>query len=106
MAKIIAAVSIVPVGTSSTSVSEFVAVTIRALEKFPDIEHQTDPMFTILYGEKNRVFEAIAEMQESMIKAGAKRLSTVIKIDERIDKPATPHDKLKSLEKHLMGSDK
>jgi uncharacterized protein (TIGR00106 family) len=101
MGKIIAAVSITPLGTSTPSVSEFVAETLKVLKKFPDLEHITDPMFTILYGEKRRVFEAIMEMQEAVFHKGAQRVSVLIKIDERRDKEVKPFDKIESLKKYL-----
>jgi uncharacterized protein (TIGR00106 family) len=101
MGKIIAAVSITPLGTETPSVSRYVAAALRVLEKYKDIQHQTDAMFTILYGEKERVFQAILEMQEAVFKEGAKRVSTVIKIDERRDKEVSPDEKLESLKKHM-----
>jgi len=101
MGKIIAAVSITPLGTETPSVSRYVAAALRVLEKYKDIQHQTDAMFTTLYGEKERVFQAILEMQEAVFKEGAKRVSTVIKIDERRDKEVSPDEKLESLKKHM-----
>jgi uncharacterized protein (TIGR00106 family) len=101
MGKIIAAVSITPLGTETPSVSRYVAAALRVLEKYKDIQHQTDAMFTILYGEKERVFQAILEMQEAVFKEVAKRVSTVIKIDERRDKEVSPDEKLQSLKKHI-----
>jgi uncharacterized protein (TIGR00106 family) len=99
MGKIIAAVSITPLGTETPSVSRYVAAALRVLEKYKDIQHQTDAMFTILYGEKERVFRAIFDMQEAVFEEGAKRVSTVIKIDERRDKEVSPEEKLESLKK-------
>ncbi len=99
--KIILAVSITPLGTKSPSVSKYVASALKVLEKYQDLKYETDPMFTIIYGEKKRVFEAVMEMQEAVFKAGAKRVSTVIKIDERRDKKVTPEEKLKSLKKWI-----
>jgi uncharacterized protein (TIGR00106 family) len=101
MGKIIAAVSITPLGTETPSVSRYVAAALRVLEKYKDIQHQTDAMFTILYGEKEMVFQAILEMQEAVFEEGAKRVSTVIKIDERRDKEVSPDEKLESLKKHI-----
>ncbi len=101
MGKIIAAVSITPLGTGSPSVSEYVAKALKVLDNYPDIKHETDPMFTILYGEKEKIFKAIMDMQEEVFKAGAKRVSVIIKIDERRDKEVKPQDKIESLKKHL-----
>jgi uncharacterized protein YqgV (UPF0045/DUF77 family) len=36
-----------------------------------------------------------------VFKEGAKRVSTVIKIDERRDKEVSPDEKLESLKKHM-----
>ncbi len=101
MSKIIAAVSITPLGTSKTSVSEYVAAAIKVLEKYPEIQHQTDPMFTILYGDKEEVMKVIMEMQEAVFEKGAKRVSVLIKIDERRDKEVKPENKVESLKKYL-----
>jgi uncharacterized protein (TIGR00106 family) len=99
MGKIIAAVSITPLGTETPSVSKYVAAALRVLEKYKDIQYQTDAMFTILYGEKERVFQAILEMQEAVFDEGAKRVSTMIKIDERRDKDVSPRRKIRELKK-------
>ncbi len=101
MGKIIAAVSITPLGTGSPSISEYIARVLKVLDNYPDIKHETDPMFTILYGEKEKVFKAIMDMQEEVFKAGAKRVSVLIKIDERRDKEVKPEDKIESLKKYL-----
>jgi len=101
MGKIIAAVSITPLGTGSPSLSEYVAKALKILDNYPDIEYETDPMFTILYGEKEKVFKAIMDMQEEVFKVGAKRVSVIIKIDERRDKEVKPKDKIESLKKHF-----
>lgn len=101
--KAIVAVSITPLGTGSASLSEYIAEAIKVLERYPDIEHHTDSMFTIMYGEKDRILQAIMEMQEAIFKKGVKRISTLIKIDERRDKELTPEGKIESLKKHLKG---
>ncbi|MEO0254239.1 MAG: MTH1187 family thiamine-binding protein [candidate division WOR-3 bacterium] len=101
MKKVIVAVSITPIGTGSASVSEFIAESLKVLDKYPDIKYEIDPMFTILYGDKEKIFKAIIKMQEAMFKKGAMRVSTVIKIDERRDKEQSPLDKIESLKKHF-----
>jgi|Deesub1362A_J573_1020465.scaffolds.fasta_scaffold00163_7 uncharacterized protein (TIGR00106 family) len=101
--KAMVAVSITPLGTGKTGLSEYIASAIRVLERYPDIQHDTNSMFTIMSGDKERIFQAIIEMQEAVFKKGAKRVSTLIKIDERRDKEVTPEDKIKSLKKHLGG---
>ncbi len=101
--KAIVAVSITPLGTGKTGLSEYVASAIKVLERYPDIQYKTDSMFTIMFGDKKRIFKSIIEMQEAIFKKGALRVSTIIKIDERRDKEMDPEDKIKSLKKHLGG---
>lgn len=94
---VMAAVSVSPVG-EGVSVSRFVRKALEVLERdFPDLEWEVGAMFTTLVGDKKRVFEAIMAMQEAVFQEGALRVSTVIKMDERQDKPLSIQGKLASL---------
>ncbi len=83
----IAAVSLSPLGVG-LSVSEYVAAAIRVLEHQDRVRWQLDSMFTTLEGEPADLFQVIREMQEAVFAAGAQRVGTVIKMDERRDREA------------------
>ena len=83
----IAAVSLSPLGVG-LSVSEYVAAAIRVLERQDRVRWQLDSMFTTLEGEPEDLFRVIREMQEAVFAAGAQRVGTVIKMDERRDREA------------------
>jgi len=83
----IAAVSLSPLGVG-ISVSEYVAVALRVLEAQDRVRWETGAMFTTLEGEPEDLFDVIREMQEAIFAAGAQRVGTVIKFDERRDRPA------------------
>lgn len=83
----IAAVSLSPLGVG-ISVSEYVAAALAVLERQDRVRWKLDSMFTTLEGEPGDLFAVIQEMQEAVFAAGAERVGTVIKIDERRDKPA------------------
>ncbi len=101
---VMAAVSVSPVG-EGVSVRRFVRAAIRVLEtRFPDLSWEVGPMFTTLVGEKQRVLEAIVAMQEAVFQEGAVRVSTVIKMDERRDKPLSILEKLQGLREDSHGS--
>ena len=100
---VMAAVSVSPVG-EGVSVRRFVRAALRVLEEFSDLEWEVGPMFTTLVGEKNRVLEAIVAMQEAVFRVGAVRVSTVIKMDERRDKPLSIQGKLQGLGEENHGS--
>lgn len=90
----IVAVSIAPLGTGSTSVSQYVAETQRVLERHPNLTARLDPMFTNIEGDLPEIFVAINEMHEALIAMGAKRLSTVVKVDDRRDESHSMNEKI------------
>jgi len=90
--------SVVPLG-EGTSVSRFVARAVKELEE-RGVKHVTTPMSTIIEGESlEEALEHVRSVHEAVFKAGAKRVVTVIKIDDRRDVERTMDDKLRSLEK-------
>ena len=92
----IVAVSVVPIGVGS-SVSSYIAAAEKAILDRPNIKHQAGPMFTTLEGNLDEIMAAIRDMQEAVFTAGALRVATTIKIDDRRDKEATIDSKMASL---------
>ena len=82
----IVAVSISPIG-NSVSVSRYVAAALDVVQAQDRIRFRLDPMFTTLEGDLPEIYSLITEMQEAVFAAGAERVSTVIKIDDRRDRP-------------------
>lgn len=97
----IAEVTIIPVGTGSTSLSTYVAEMQRVLEKQEGVQYQLTSMSTIIEGPLERVFAAITALHEAPFQAGAGRVSTSIKIDDRRDKPSSSEQKLRSVREKL-----
>jgi uncharacterized protein (TIGR00106 family) len=96
----IAAVSISPVG-EGTSVSRYVAAALREVRRQDRVRWRLDPMFTTLEGEVAEIFELVQRMQEAVFAEGALRVSTVIKLDERRDRPVHMEEKLAAVEERL-----
>ena len=96
----IVAVSISPTG-AGTSVSHYVAEALRVVREQDRVRWRLDPMFTTLEGEVDEIFALVRRMQEAVFAAGAERVGTVIKMDERRDRPASMEDKLASVEDRL-----
>lgn len=94
-------VSIVPIGTGEPSVSRYVAGCESVLDKYKDLKHKLTPMATVIEGDLGRILEAIKEMHQVPFKLGAKRVSTHITIDERIDKELTMEGKIEAVKKRL-----
>jgi uncharacterized protein (TIGR00106 family) len=93
---IIAQLSIAPLG-KGTSVSTYVKIVIETLEK-EHIKFQTNAMATVIETKDlATLFRSIQKAHLAVAAAGAKRIITEIKIDDRRDKDATMDSKLKSL---------
>ena len=96
----IVAVSISPVGVG-VSLSRYVAAAERAVRAQSRIRVRLDPMFTTLEGDVDEIFALIRKMQEAVFEAGAVRVGTVIKIDDRRDRGVHMEDKLRAVEEKL-----
>lgn len=98
----IAEVTVLPVGTGSTSLSEYVAQLQRVLQAQPNVQFQLTSMSTIIEGELDDVFSAIRALHEAPFEQGVGRVSTSIKIDDRRDKVSTSEQKLRSVLEKLQ----
>jgi uncharacterized protein (TIGR00106 family) len=96
-------VSIVPLGTGSTSVSDYVAACIKVLDE-SGISYELHGMGTIIEGDLKDLFEVILKMHEVPFRAGALRVVTSVKIDDRRDKKATVQDKVEAVQTKLSVS--
>jgi uncharacterized protein (TIGR00106 family) len=93
---IIAQLSIAPLG-KGTSVHTYVKIVIEILKK-EHITFQTNAMATVIEAKDlATLFGIIQKAHLAVIAAGAERIITEIKIDDRRDKDATMDSKLKSL---------
>jgi uncharacterized protein (TIGR00106 family) len=97
----VCSISVVPVGTGSTSVSPYVARCHEILKGVKGVKYQLTPMATILEGELDRLLEVIAELHRVPFGEGAKRVLTTVVIDDRADKPLSMAGKVGSVEKKL-----
>jgi uncharacterized protein (TIGR00106 family) len=93
-------VTVIPIGTQTTSVSEYVAEIHQILEKYKEegeIKYQLTPMNTIIEGDLPDLFEVLQAIHEAPFAKGVKRVATNIRIDDRRDKKSTMKDKLDSV---------
>lgn len=98
---ITAELTIIPIGTASTSLSEYVAAAVSALDKI-GIQYQISGMGTqIEANNPPELFAAIQVAHEAVFAKGADRVSTSIKIDDRRDVDRTLADKVSSVQKKI-----
>jgi uncharacterized protein (TIGR00106 family) len=94
-------ISVVPVGTASASVSQYVAGALKILQGEPDIKYQLTPMNTVIEGDLDRLLAVAQRMHRSAFEAGAARVVTTMRIDERRDKPLTMNGKVSAVEQRI-----
>ena len=98
----IAEVSIVPLGTKTPSVSQYVARAVKVLEQQKSIKYEITPMGTVVEGDLDGILAVVKKMHEEVFGEGVVRVLTTIKIDDRRDKPQTIKAKLDSVRKKLQ----
>ena len=97
----IAEVTIIPMGTGSTSVSQYVADCHKVLESEKRIKSELTPMGTVLEGDLDTVLEVARKLHEVPFENGVMRVNTTIRIDDRRDKKASMEQKLNSVHSKL-----
>lgn len=93
-------VSITPLGTGEPGVSRYVAGCLRILRE-SGLTHQLTPMGTVIEGDLDQILAVIRRMHEVPFAAGARRVSTLIKVDDRRDREQTMAGKVRSVEAQL-----
>jgi len=97
----IAEVSVVPLGTRSPSVSQYVARAINVLEQEKGIKYETTAMGTIIEGDLDGILAVVKKMHQEIFGEGVARVITTVEIDDRRDKAQSMKAKLDSLRKKL-----
>ncbi len=93
-------ISIIPLGTGSTSLGRYVAEIEKYLVEH-NIPHTLTDMGTIIEGEVEELLALARKLHEIPFKAGAKRVYTALKIDDRRDKEVHLGTKTESVKRQL-----
>ncbi len=71
-------ITIIPIGTETTSVSDYIADIHRVLARHQEkISYQLTPMSTLIEGELPVLFEVIQDIHEVPFKQGVQRVATI-----------------------------
>ncbi|WP_270180763.1 MTH1187 family thiamine-binding protein [Alkalihalobacillus sp. CinArs1] len=79
-------ISVTPVGTGQTSMSQFVTDAVRLAEK-EGFTYHLSPTSTVFEGNVDELFELARDIHTQALKSGSDRVITNIKIEDREDKP-------------------
>jgi len=94
-------VTIVPMGTATTSLSRYVADCHKVLQEAKELKYELNSMGTVIEGDLSRILKVIRQMHEIPFTSGAGRVSTLIRIDDRRDKVSTMQGKVQAVKEKL-----
>lgn len=96
-------ITVIPVGTSTPSVSEYVVEIQKVLQQYEGrIKFQLTPMSTLIEGDLKLLLEIVQEIHEVPFKKGLQRVCTNIRVDDRRDKEHSMEKKLKAVQEKLV----
>ena len=91
---------VVPVGTSSSSIGDFIASVEDELDK-EHVEHRLTDMGTIIEGDIEDLLPLATKLHKVPFERGVRRVLTTITIDDRRDKEVKLDDKIESVQARL-----
>ena len=94
--------TILALGRPEVSASKYIAAIQRRLAKQDRVRYRLHAMGTSLEGSTEDILAVVAELHAVPFEEGIPRVYTVLKLDERRDRPdQTLHDKVDSVERLL-----
>jgi uncharacterized protein (TIGR00106 family) len=93
--------TVISLGRPDASATAYVAEIQRRLARQDRVRYVMHAMGTSLEGETAEVLALVGELHAVPFELGAPRVYTVLKLDERRDKPQTLEDKVASVRRAL-----
>jgi uncharacterized protein (TIGR00106 family) len=98
-------VTVIGLGRPSASASEYIAEMQRRLQAQDKVRFKLHAMGTELEGEVADILDVVRQLHTVPFEAGLPRVYTVLKLDERVDRPdQTLDDKVRSVEDRLRST--
>ena len=96
--------TVLALGRKELSASEYIAEIQRRLQKQDRVRFQMHAMGTSLEGTTEDILAIVGELHAVPFDQGVQRVYTILKLDERRDRPQqTLRDKVRSVEDRLGG---
>jgi len=91
---------VIPLGTADSSVSKYVARAVKILKE-EKVKYEATAMGTTMEGDLDELLRVCKKMHDSVFCEEVSRVVTILRIDDRRDKPSTIQSKMTSLNKQL-----
>ena len=100
--KVIADLSVTPIGHGETSVGRYIAAAVAAIEKVEGLRYELTPMGLVMEADTlDPILQAVKVAHEAQISKGIKRIESNLRIDDRRDKPRTMKDKVDAIRRYM-----
>lgn len=96
----LAEISVIPIGTGTSSIGDWIAKAVRVLQK-EDVQYELTSVGTLIEGTPSNGFNLAKKVHEATFAKGIRRVITTIIIDDRRDKEVTMRSKVASVRKRL-----
>ncbi len=97
--------TVIALGRPDASASEYIAEIQRRLRDQDRVRYRMHAMGTSLEGSTEDILATVSELHAVPFEQGVPRVYTVLKLDERRDRPEqTLDDKVRSVDERLAGS--
>lgn len=94
-------ITVLPIGREGASVGDLLAEIARHLGSQDKVRFEMHAMGTSLEGEPADIFALAAELHAIPFRSEIPRVYTVLKVDQRTDKPQTLESKVRSVQDRL-----
>lgn len=88
MTQVVAEIHVMPVGTPTASISDYVSRCELVLKEFRSVQYRINPLSTTLEGEAEEIWQVVRRMHEACFEEGVQRVVTSVRLDERRDRPS------------------
>ncbi|MBI4714529.1 MAG: MTH1187 family thiamine-binding protein [Nitrospirae bacterium] len=89
-------ISVVPVGTASPSIGDYIAQVVKVCER-AKVKYRLTDMGTIVEGKPADLFDLARKLHETPFRQGVRRVYTTFTLDDRRDKRVRLDDKTASV---------
>jgi uncharacterized protein (TIGR00106 family) len=90
-------ISVVPVGTNTSSFSSYVTDAVRLIEQ-NGLHYQITPTATVIEGEIHQLMDVATQIHQNAISQDVHRVITHIAIDDRTDKKMNILEQIEAVE--------
>ena len=98
---IVAEIVVTPIGTAKTGLSDYIAKAVDEVKK-AGVKYHLHPMGTVFeVSDLETAFRIMKAAHRAVIEAGAKRVLTTLRVDERLDRPRTMEERIKRVEEKI-----